>query len=394
MLVYGASFVLALLCAYGTTLYPRDAKSRKVLWVLCWVALALPAMLRYNVGVDYSRYQGYEQLYQIYGEGQSIPQGMELGFVYLIRVLWTFSHNAQLMFALTSGVTLWLVLRAAARYAELSHASQVRWAGPVIVALFVSSGFYFESLNIIRQWIAVACALNGALEFLPASDDMAPSTAKKFLPTLKFLGWVAVGTLFHTSALTYLILIPLSFIHLKPRTFVLVLIGSVGLLFVGRPLMGVVLAGTRFARYLGSAGGAYAKADPHVDSMLTTTVTLISVLVLYGYAQRKQRGIVSDQAGLCLQDFHNFQTLLCWSQLICCALAISGFFLPAIVDRVMRLFMPFMLLALPDALVGISNRRVRVGLVLIICALWLGMSGLRVLYGGQYGVLPYYSILW
>lgn len=412
MLVYTTSAALALIFSYGTALYQgasqydkrgqRDqcgTKSSRVLWFLCWLALALPAMLRYNVGVDYSRFQGYEQLYQIYGQGQTIPEGMDVGFVFLIKLLWPLSHDAQLLFAVTSALSLALIVRAIARYTELQGSSHARWMAPTMVALFLVSGFYFESLNIIRQWIAIGCGLNAALEMLPPKAPRTAARQLRFLPAIKFCAWVLVGSLFHLSALAYLVLMPLSYVHLRPKHFAAVFIASVFLCFAGRPLMALLLEGTRFARYLGNSGGAYAKADPHFDSMLTTGCTFCGVLLLNHLARAARVPSTAASTSTASVSAHadknkTFEALLCWALLISCSLAVSSLFLPTIVDRVVRLFFPFMLFALPDGLKTIPGGRVRLAVVLIVCALWLSMSGLRLLYGGQYGVLPYQSFLW
>lgn len=122
------------------------------LWFVAFVALLVPAALRYDIGVDYSAtmdsagYLGYWQLYHLYASEPPAP-GMDPGFYLLIRLLNLFTDNPQWMFACLSAATYALVLRACRRVSP---------APALSVALFVLAGFYFETYNIARQWFGIA----------------------------------------------------------------------------------------------------------------------------------------------------------------------------------------------------------------------------------------------
>ena len=80
-------------------------------------------------------------------------------------------------------------------------------------------------------------------------------------------------------------------------------------------------------------------------------------------------------------------------QVVGVALALSGAFLPSIVDRVTRYFVPLLILQLPRAVATVDDEDLRDAICLAILACWIVVTFVRVWYGGQYGVLPYRCLL-
>lgn len=357
MMVYLALGLSAVLLTKGATTTDK-LSVRRCLWLLAFLVLFIPAALRHDIGVDYSRYQGYEELFDIYTSGGSISEGMDIGFVLLIRVLGLFTQNAQWLFVVTSAFIIGLVLRACQKLSPDPTLS---------VALFLVAGLYLESLNIVRQWMAIACVLN-ALIWIKNDRGM-----DKIQCFIRYALWVVVGASFHASALLWLAVYPLFYLPLNSKRMVAVtLISTVGLSVCGAWLLPTV-AGERFGRYLVAGAGGYASADPHIDSILTALVMLL--FVCWARWHDKTWDFWTCCLGVC--------------QALGVSLLLSGFFLPAIVDRVARYFLPLLILQLPWALTRIENKDLRQACALSMVACWLLVTFIRVGLGGQYGVVPY-----
>lgn len=341
-----------------------DRRRADALWALAFLVLVVPAALRHDIGVDYSRFQGYEELFAIYSSGGSVEQGMDVGFVALVRAISVFTDDAQWLFVVTSALVVGLVLRACRRLS----------CDPALsVALFLAAGLYLESWNIVRQWVAVACVLN-ALGWVGSGDGPGPGGGRS---ALRYVAWVVVGASFHASALLWLAMWPLFSLRLDARRCVALVSGIV---LAAMLLGGTVLplaAGSRFGRYLGSEGGAYALPDPHPD-VIATGVAMLA-LVLWARRGDRRWGRWASCLGAC--------------QAVGLALAISGLFLPAIVDRVVRYFVPLLVLELPWALERVGDRDLRRALSLATVAVWVAVTVAKVGLGGQYGVVPYQWVL-
>lgn len=367
-MVYGAIALLATIFSWSTTLYPRSASSRRILWVLTFLVLWLPSALRYDVGYDFSRYQGYEQLYTIYGQGGHIQQGMDIGYVALIKLLWPLSHNPQLMFALTSAFICGLVVRAAALHSDMP------W---LTIALFVASGLYFESLNIVRQWMAIACLLNAL-----------PHCAYKpwqLRHALLFALWIAFAALFHISALVLLVLWPLTQLVRTPARLIAFAIAAALLVVFGRPALDTLASYTRFGAYLGDAG--YGAVDAQPETLVLSAVVCSFVLVLT--ANKSLLFLPASK-----KHYTGWSATLLVVQVLAVVGAASTFVLPAIVDRAVRYAVPILVYSLPWAITCLPGANRRRAWALIVLALWCAVTFIRIMYGDQYAVVPYRSILW
>ena len=396
-MVYLLTGALALACVMVAESARPDRQN--LLWALAFLALWLPAALRVDVGVDYSRYQGYRELYRIYALGGELPQGMDVGFVALVRLLAAVGADAQWLFVVTSALVVGLTLRACHRLSDEPAMS---------VALFLVAGLYLESLNIVRQWIAIACVLN-ALGWV--ADD--GPCGRRSLP--RYCAWVLAGSLFHETCLVWLALWPV-FALLRRRMTgrrALVLLASLvlGALVLGE-LAPKLLEGTRFGRYLVPGSGDRAVPEARLDTIGTGVVMFAFVLWAQCRSRHQSRrhdtyicvasdGVLAEKCRA-IDDVRAWRTglpmgewdaclLVC--QVVGVALALSGAFLPSIVDRVTRYFVPLLILQLPRAVAIVDDEDLRDAICLAILACWIVVTFVRVWYGGQYGVLPYRCLL-
>ena len=388
MLVYLLTAAVALLAALSAEgLREENPKVSNLLWFVAFLALTIPASLRYDIGVDYSAsmesagYLGYWQLYHLYAN-QPPASGMDPGFYLLIRILNLITDNPQWMFAFLSAVTYALVIRACCRLSP----------DPVLsLALFLVAGFYFESLNIARQWFAIACVMNG-LEWVGERDMSARQAFARYAV------WVVLGSLMHLSCLMWLALWPLLRLRMTPARTVFLLAGCVALALVGISVARVVFAQTRFGLYLDPTSSVYVGPRPRVNAMITFGLTWAFPLVVALLARSKAAG--SDGASGAPEKGDSRAQLAgpgLESALVACAtlafaLYVSAAFLPFIVDRVARYFAPMLILLMPHTIVRIEDKRLRSAAIALVLVAWAAATYVQVVAGGQYGVVPYVSV--
>ena len=231
-----------------------------VLWLLlAALPLGLVAAARWHVGTDFSLtyLPEYKALTYLKGEGRpaafegsftrlvreevfgntpcrvrshfiSVVRKGEVGYHALMEASWATGLGFRAVLAFCAILTTLLVFLAIFR--------QSRW--PVLAAfLYVFAGDYFLSLNVMRQYVAVALVLFAV-----------PYVRERRL--LPFLGCVAVAFLFHRSALLLLPCYLLSRFEIRPKAgFVLIAIAFVAS-FVLAPLVERMLPLIGLANYV------------------------------------------------------------------------------------------------------------------------------------------------
>ena len=155
----------------------------KALMAAIFVILAVPAVLRQNVGNDYMRYVAFFHLASI---DAYVPT--EPGFNLLVKLIYGLCgyENSLLVFAVFSVLTIaffLIAIRALSGRFFLSF------------FLFMAFGYYFQTYNTVRYYFAMSIVLCAMIFFL----------RKEYLP---FLLLVLAAASFHKSALVVLALYP------------------------------------------------------------------------------------------------------------------------------------------------------------------------------------------
>ena len=402
MTVYLLFGAIALAAVCGADHFAgSNARVSNALWFVTFLALFIPAALRYDIGVDYSStmetsgYLGYYQLYQLYAT-EPPAAGMDLGFYALIRVLNLFTGNPQWMFAVMSALSCGLTLRACRRLSPMPAVS---------VALFMVAGFYFEGLNIARQWVAIACVLNG-LEWVGGVDALRGERS-----FVRYAIWVVAGSLMHTSCLIWLAIWPFFSLKMNVRRACALALAFVVLSFAAEKASAVALAGTRFGLYLDPTSDVYVGPQPRLNAVICYGITWVfTVVCLCGLSGERQGSAAvrelssSDEANAPSKPLSErlvaatsatcgrWDSALVVIATITLCLFVSTYYLPHIVDRLARYFAPVLILAMPRCLVRIPNKRLHAAALVVIVVAWLAATYVQVVAGGQYGVVPYQSI--
>lgn len=155
----------------------------KALMAAIFVILAVPAVLRQNVGNDYMRYVAFFHLANI---DAYVPT--EPGFNLLVKLIYGLCgyENSLLVFAVFSVLTIAFFLIAIRVLSGRFFLS---------FFLFMALGYYFQTYNTVRYYFAMSIVLCAMIFFL----------RKEYLP---FLLLVLAAASFHKSALVVLALYP------------------------------------------------------------------------------------------------------------------------------------------------------------------------------------------
>ena len=148
-----------------------------------YLLLVLPAALRQFTGNDYMR---YVEIFHLVDAGQRVPT--EAGFNLFVKAVYDLCgyENYLLVFGLFAAATTALFLGALRRQAAEFGFS---------FFLFMMFGYYFQSYNTVRYYLALAAAFFALYFFME----------KEYLP---FLCIVLLAAAFHKSVLVVLVLYP------------------------------------------------------------------------------------------------------------------------------------------------------------------------------------------
>lgn len=362
MIVYLVTGLLACIFAIASGNAHEDERSQNLLWALAFLVLFIPSALRYGIGTDYTNIQGYVEVFDIYANGGTAPDGMDVGFVALIKLIALFTRNPQWLFVVSSAIICGFELRACRRLSCNAGLS---------VALLLAGGLYLESFNIMRQWIAIAIVMN-AFEWV--GGERATRGRRCFW---RYAIWVGVAATMHMAALVWIVIWPLFSLKLDARRCLIMLAVLVAVAYLGRQLLIVGIEATGYGRYLTRGYAFYIESSPSLRSILTS-------LAMFAFCLWALRGEGTYDRWTCF---------LMVTQVLCCAILLSELFMPMIVDRLARYFIPLMVLQLPFALRRVDNADLRHGLQLAVVASWVLVTFLVMYYGGQHDVFPYQSVL-
>lgn len=168
----------------------RGKAAERLLMVLLFLVLFIPAALRQATGNDYMRYVSFFHLASV---DAYVPT--EPGFNALAKLIYNLAgyENYLLLFALYAGATIALFLLAI-------HLNAAHFGFSFF--LYMAFGLYFQCYNTVRYYFALSLALVALYFFLQ----------KEYIP---YLALIIAAALFHKSVLVVLVLYPLCAIAWK-----------------------------------------------------------------------------------------------------------------------------------------------------------------------------------
>ena len=325
---------------------------RRVVFVLASMPIILVAGLRYDVGTDYINiYWNY--FLALLGGGDKVSGTtveLDIGLYFFVKVLQIFTNKPESFFFVSS-IIIYFAITSYIRKSEKMIS--------VSLMLFVTSGLFFTSLNVVRQFFALSIVLFG----------FGLAKKRKFI---KYLLICIIAACFHLSAL---LLVPLYFffsIEINRKKIVFVLCVFVASMPVVRFIFEQLILHTRYKYYLTSK--LYV-----VDYDLAGTIyaLMITTLFLLLYKNIKK----GPQFNFCTLNLLAYDCIIIMSYFIPLANRISLFFkFFVFVNMVPMLF---------EAIPQKGKRRIIQAATYIIL---IGLTLYLYFYRGNSDVFPYISI--
>lgn len=196
----------------------KEGSSRVYVILMCLSLLAVSASRAASVGVDTEQFcRAYVRI-GLEGNYAFDMERYEPLFTLLCLLLNSMTDNYQVLLVVSSAISLIPV----ARLIYLKSGDM-----PLSFFLYITLNLYFSSMNIMRQAIAIGIIALGVPQLLEGK-------------WLRYMILVVLATLFHQSAPTTLLLIPLSKVRFTKRVLVVYLIGAVIVFLLSIPISNFV----------------------------------------------------------------------------------------------------------------------------------------------------------
>ncbi len=356
MAVYITMFFLTLIFAIIYDYAARDTIKnillRQTLFLFMCIPTIFVAAVRYDVGVDY--FNIYWRFYESVEAGRTTIIGSNVSMDVGLRAL-----NAFLLRLSDSPITFFIFSSILIYFSIFRYVKKQQERIMLSVMCFLLSGIYFTSLNIVRQFIAIAIVLWG-WKFLKE---------RKMLP---YIGCCIFASLFHLSSLIMVVFYFLQYINITKKSFGKILVAAICATPIIKVVFEFIVVNTRYSYYLNNK--LYV-----VDYDLAGTVYAI-LLTAFAFWRYKE---CEKKTGF---DFL-FKMLLCYDVVIC-----MSYFIP-LCNRISIYFKLFIFLdMLPMLITSFAARRKKV-LLTLMCFAFMGATTFYLYYiNGNSGVFPYTTI--
>lgn len=251
-MTYIIMFLFSILMLYISNKYKEKKIIRIGTFILAALSFFVVSAFRYDVGYDYlNRYAvDYIKL------GRGIPvKNLELGYKVLVEVCLIFTKDYAIIFIITSAIIIGLTFYTIYKESD----------SPIIsVAIYFLSCFFFHSLNLMREYLAISIVL----------------ISYRYLIKRKYIPYVIlsiIAFLFHSSSVVVIVGVFLcnkEVFNIK-RTIIISIILFIFGGFMWKYLGAYIINYTRFGTYIGS------KFDVGFVRKLDIVFNLIIYLAMY-----------------------------------------------------------------------------------------------------------------
>ncbi len=318
---------------------------KKIFMFLTFISLSFLSCFRdYSVGVDTRQWVDFYSIYGLQGfKAVNFSQPHEPGYVLLNVILWNISSNPRLLI-----VVCGLFINFAFCYFITKYSKDTFFS----VLTFVCFRMYFESLCLLRQFLATALIL---LFFSLLLN-------KKYI---RFLFVTIIASMFHYFALVFLILIPIHYIGKlnKIQLSVVLILFLICYIFVPQIIEFFLRHVANYGDYIGylqEEGIVIGEFDFKRFIIIFLAYLMPFVFRQYRYAT------ASYTIKTCMSNQNKrkncFDFLIIIYLLIACVIVLSFRF--SLFERIYAYFMPFILL-LPNVVNVDKHKELKVYYILL-----------------------------
>lgn len=298
----------------------------------------------------------------------------EKGYLLLNHLIQYFTLNSQSILIFTSIVIIGSIMFFIYRYSVSIFFS---------VYLFITLAFYYNSMNIIRQYFAIAI-LTYSISFIKR---------RKLLP---FLLIVFIASLFHSSALIFSIVYLVPLIKFTNKKVLVTLLSTLIIFLFLLPLMEWLLV--KIPQY--QAHMSYINSNELaslIKTLLLLTILLFGLVVNYHNNKKattiyfQSKGVKVIEEANTKKRFINNSDENIFSFIMLFAVAISLIsFKMSILGRLSEYFAIYAIVYLPNAINKIKDKNIRIILIIVVVFFTLLYNAIIFIYRPEwYQVTPY-----
>ena len=260
------TYIAMLIFSVATICLADRFKNNKIirisLYILSAMSFFVVSAIRYDVGTDY--FYRYAPDYINMGKGIDVPN-LEIGYKLIVRICLLITKDYAILFAVTSAIIIGLTFYTIFKESPYPALS---------VIIYFLAGFFFHSLNLMRQYLAISVIL----------------FSYRFLLDKKYILFtinIIIACLLHSISLIMVI----AFILCKWEIFDLkrTVIMSIFLLVCGKYIWPYVVEfivnNTRFAGYIGSQ---FDRTQLRIYDIIVNAI--LYILIFYMYKHKKEKG--------------------------------------------------------------------------------------------------------
>lgn len=327
-------------------------------YILCLIILCLLSSLKAStVGNDTHEYL------RLYEMGDNLLLGetrYEIGYLYYNVIIKRLFDSPQMLFVITSIIIYFSLGRLLWRH------SSIPWLSIMIFFSYTLFGFTMSSL---RQSIAISILFWG-YDFV---------VGKKYLP---FVLIVFFASLFHVSAIFFILFPLLNYFTPRKKTIVLFIVFSLSAYLFLSDILRIAFG--YLSDYSHYQEGVYFEGDVRLASILQLLMAMMFFLI--AYYSYKNVVFVNNYIT------ENHLDLLIMLQMVAVSLSLLCLKVN-IIDRVVLYYSSFVLLLLPNALVNYSLSRRTIWIIIILLILFL-YTLIILIYRPNWNSVYPYSFFW
>lgn len=349
-------------------------KSANTYVIISFAAIILISALRkYTIGTDLRLYYYNSYLvYQNWDFADYINNSYETGYYCLNVLIGKLNADPQWFIAITSviifGVYAWFIMK---------NSENVVMS----IFLFITMNYWFMSLNILRQAIAIGICLIG-IQVLNNKK-----LGKKRI--IWFILLIFIASTFHNSAVIMLLIIPIHYFKFKKTTIVIIVFFEVMAMLLYEALFKLaasIIDHRDYVRFyldnaVGDSGGLVA-----MNIAIYTLIFIFSLIILVYVNPQKESDESSDsKKGIYSDDFLLYMmALFLLTRILATHITIFG--------RASYYFYPYLLILMPRIESRITNKTTRIiyKFVLYFGNIILFVVTSALFAQALYGVTPYY----
>ncbi|WP_274378996.1 EpsG family protein [Alkalihalophilus pseudofirmus] len=294
----------------------------------------------------------------------------EIGYIFLVRLLSNLGFD-YFGFQVVTTFFIYFAFGSFIRRYSINYS--------LSIFIFLTMNMFFDTMNITRSYLALSILLL-SVKFI---EEKKP---------IKFLLLVGVATLFHTSAIIFLLLYPLSKVQWSYKKFIQIIImgAAAGLLFDKVVNIFVNLTG-KYSSYL---DGKYFTFENNIAIYVGLSINLVflllGILVRNYWPKTDNSNLIKVDSKKVNCNNQNIKSNIWFSAIVISFVISVAGLNSTIMSRVEMYFSVLYIVFIPDILSQIRNYNIKILVVIFIIILLLLYFFILMIYRPNwFGVIPY-----